>query len=340
MNRCLLSSLLLLATALAAGESNPAPGKVVLPNGQTIEPAYILEETLDGIKYAMGKADGPMTEVKRGRYKAAEYGDPDDRNYYAGQGAFGRKEFDKAIGPLQIALANAKYYWVREAAHLLLIDAQLQAGKAEDAIAEVGRYEKAYPRGLRLPQAYALKGQAELKKGDAAAAAKTFAALSAKAGDWGPLAAALGARGQANALAADKKFAEAAKVLAPVFAAIDPAKDEQLAAEVGFALGEQYGLAGELAPATAVYRRLAYSAAGTEVQARAHLGWARLTADKPETAGLVQAFDHAAIAALLRGADEATANAAVDLARRIADRLQKQADVSDNDKRDYRTYRF
>jgi hypothetical protein len=49
------------------------------------------------------------------------------------------------------------------------------------------------------------------------------------------------------------------------------------------------------------------------------------------------AFDHAAIAALL-GADEATQNAAIKIAREMLARIDKDMKISDEMRKDYRSY--
>lgn len=335
-----LMILLVLVAVAAAGE--PAPGRIVVKADEIKDDVFIHEETLDGVKFSFSKPDNPPTEFKRARYLRIEY--VNDLNgvgtdWLRGENLFEKGDLAKAAESY-LKAANARYQWVREQSALRASECYIATGAIDTALTLLATFEKANPRSVHLAKAMYLRGQAELKKGDKAAAVKTFAALAGKGAELGQAAASLGIRGQGEALLADAKPADAAAVLKTGLGKVDIGTYPEDYVAICLLLGQAQKAAGNIPGAVEGYRKVAYGPVDDAARAKAHLAWAQLTADATELEALKTSFDQALIAASLKGSDDATAAAATALARQILAKLNSHAGLSDVDKAEYRRYRF
>ena len=332
--------LLCLAAALCAADPAPAvitklsdkPGAT----GNSFETAFVLTDSVDGIQFVVEDAKSQNTlTLKYGTYTVV-YGDPNSVDYLRGKNLEEAGDFAKAAETYRRAAGNAKYAWVKEQSLLRGTQSALQAKQLDTAIELSSILEKEAPRSVELDDALLLRGQAQIAKGDTAGAGKTFATLAAMAKDWGESAAVLGARGQASVLIADKKFAEAADVLTKLLARIGEGKNTPELAILRLDLAEALVAAGKGDEALKLLPEIAYRDVGGNLQARAHLLWARIQATKADTAALLDAFDHAALADATKGAETATLTEARQIAAAIVDKLAKDPAVSAADKAEYK----
>ena len=331
--------LLCLAAALCAADPAPAvitklsdkPGAA----GNAFETAFVLTESVDGIEFVVEDAKSQdRLKLKYGSYTVV-YGDPNSVDYLRGKNLEEAGDFAKATETFKRAAGTAKYAWVKEQSLLRGAQTALQAKQLDAVIELSGVLEKEAPRSVELDDALLLRGQAQVAKGDAAGAGKTFATLTAMAKDWGESAAIFGARGQAGVLIGEKKFAEGADVLGKLLARIGQGKTPELAT-LRLDLADALVGAGKGDEALKLLPEVAYREVGGNLQARAHLIWAQIQAAKPDAAAQLDAFDHAALADANKGAEPATLAEARKVAAAIVDKLAKDPAVSAADKAEYK----
>lgn len=330
-------ALLLVFAGLAAADLPPHQASLV-SGEKTFPKVYVFSETMDGITFALDTPDNPQTQLGHGKYGKVTYADPNDVPWLRGRNLMGERKYAEAAAQYQQGTASRESWYTRYDCFLQAAECFLQADKPADTVKTLDAMLAAFPKAIDQARIAYLRGQAQARLGDAAAALKTYADL-AKHADWGPDAAALGALGQAGLLVAEKKHAEAAAVLLPVFAKLDPAADVRFA-QVGAQLAEEQLQAGQAEPGIATLRRLAYGAPDADARAKAHIAWARQLLAAGDAKSLFSAFDHAAIATGLRQADTDTQNQAAKLAGQIVARIDKLAsDQCSNDvKAEYRRY--
>ena len=325
---------LLLATWCQAVES--AQATIYREGGKNIT-AWILTETFDGVTYALDNKGGQAkSELKRGQYLRIEYESTLDPYLEVGQKHLAAGEWAKAVVPLTKAAASAKYAHLQEIASLKLAEAYIGDKKFVEAVAACDALEKQAPRSPRLIDALFLKGRALALAGKVPEAEAVFARLKGMTGDAGPVAAAMAARGTAELLRTQGKFAEAAAALDPVIKPLDPVAN---ASEWGGAAVELAGdliKAGKEADALVLLKKVCFSAADGPNRARAHVIQARLLLAKPDGASAVAAFDQAALAAFGTDAGPMVRPEAKTLLKQAYDRIAKDPAISDLDKRDYR----
>lgn len=337
MIRALLAICLLAAAAFAGDSPLPHQGTVVLAQ-RSFANVWIFAETLDGVEHTIdSKRDGPKTKTPRGSYVRIDYAKPEEVGWLRGEALAGKPDWAAAGAEFMTATRARTSWYVQEDAFIRAAEAFVLANKPDDALKAIDGFAAAFPKSVRQARPAYLRGQALQLKGDAAGATKAFAEL-AKRAEWGIDAVALGALGQANLLTKEQKHDEAAKALAAVFAKLDADRDRELFGQIGIALAASQEAAKQDAAAIATLRRLAYGAADGGSRARAHLGWAKLLLAGGD-ANLFEAFDHAAIAMLMRDAGDA-ADQAGKLARDISARIDKlpEAQASSQLKAEYRRY--
>lgn len=333
---------LLLLAGLAVFAADPAPAAIQkltdkgakLDSG-AFDSAFVITETVDGIEFVVddAKSQNRLT-LKYGTYEVT-YGDSGSVDYMRGRNFEEAADAAKALEAFKRAAQQAKYQWVREDSNLRGARAALAVKQPDDALALVAALEKEAPRSVLLDDALLIRGQAQAAKGDAAGATKTYAALNGMAKEWGDDAASFGARGQASLLAADKKYAEAADLLAKLLVRVESKGGEELGA-LRLELADNLNAAGKVPEALAAYQDLAYRNVGAPLQSRAQLAWARILVQKTDAASLADAFDHAALAGATKGAEPATVAEAKKIAVAVVDKLGKDASVSAADKAEYK----
>ena len=337
-------AMLLLATAvLVAGDAQPLlphQGTVVISATDVRLNVWILEETMEGVKHTLGdKQESGETRIARGKYLRVDYSDPNEAAWLKGARANNLGKFEDAATLFIEASTTSRSWHAREDAFMRAAQCWLKAGKPDQAIVALDGLKAAFPKHVRQTDALYMYGQAQAKKGDAAAAQKTYNDL-AKRNDLGADAMVLGSLGQAELLAADKKPGDAVAILAPVFAKLDPGQDAKWFGNVGSQLAQQQSAAGQADPAIATVRRLAYGVGDPTIRARAHLDWAQLLLNAGNTKSLFLAFDHAAIASAVRDADSTVTEQGGNLTRKLSGLIDKlPADqCSDAEKAEYRRY--
>ncbi len=335
-------ALLMLAMVSLSAASEPAPATITTTEGKSFEKAFVVSESMDGIAWVI---DDPRStakfEKKAGQY-SVEYKQSRNTSLLKGDNASG-KDPEGAIVSYTQALAECKYDWEREHAYVGIARAAEVSKKYDDGIQAIQGLEKEFPKSLRLPEATYLKGRLLVLKGDKDGALKVMQGLRGHDKDWGVGAGALGVLGIGELLSADTKFKEAATELAGWFPAkINPATNPDEFARIGLALAQYELKSGGEANAIVDFRTVAFSPCSPDQQARAHLGWARLLADQAVPASQLSAFDHAAIAASLKGQnDPSTRTEAVRLATGLVAKIKEQG-ANDNAKNalqiEYKTY--
>ncbi len=330
-------SLALVAAALAV---EPAPAVITKLNekgepGTSFEETFVVSESLDGIEFLVDDPKGNnKLSLKRGSYRVT-YDQTKDIDFLRADRQEAEGKIEAALPFYEKAAAGNRYFWSREEGLVGVARTSLALKKPEGAIAAADQLAKDVPRSLHLDDILALKGQAQQAKGDAAGAKATYSLLVGMTKEWGDNALIQGSIGLAGLLADEKKPAEAAAVLTPVLARLDAAKNPEMYGTVGLTLAQHHVAAGKNADAIAVLSRLAYGP--VSVSAEANLRWAKLLADQPAT--LEEAFDHAAVAATLKGAPAGVNDQARALARSIIEKLQKAPGLSEPQKLEYRKAR-
>jgi len=331
-----------LHTAALAADGAPATIAKLNDKGLKIESggfpnSFVAIESVDGIEFAVDDARSQNRLTLKYRTYEVEYKDSGSVDYMrAKAGEEAAASADKTYEAYVKAAGSAKYQWVKEVSLVRGATAAVQAKKFDEALALIATLEKDAPRSVHLDHGLMMRGQAQIGKGDAAGAAKTFASLSAMAKDWGESAAILGAQGQASLLAGTKQFAEAADVLAKLLLRIDPNKAKDQYVSLMLDLAENQRAAGKATDALTTLQAVAYRDVDGSLQSRAHLAWGRILAEKTDAVSLAAAFDQAALASSIKGTDQATLVAAKALALAVGDKLAKDPAVSAADKAEYK----
>lgn len=336
----LLRSLLIAAAVLGAlSAAEPAPATVTKSGGggqNAFDKAFVVKEDRDGIEFAVGDPKSPSRVTLKARTYTVEYDEQADLDWLQAKTRLAEGKVPDALRLYTKAAGGSKFQWVREAAAIQGANCALQQQKWDDALALVQGLEKEAPKSLLLADAIYLRGKALEGKGDAGAAA-VYSGLKAKEKELGKAALLLGTRGEASLLRSQKKPAEAAAAAAPLWAKLSPADDNEAWTGLGLDLAGDLAAAGKGAEAAAAWARLAYGATDPVVQSKAQLGWAKALATG-DTASAKAAFDHAAIAAVLKGGDAAAAAEAAAVAKAQYEIINKDPAVAATVKLEYRKY--
>jgi tetratricopeptide (TPR) repeat protein len=329
-----------LAMVAPAAESAPAVISKLNDKGQKVEnggfsEAFVATESVDGIEFTVDDPKSLNRLSLKFRSYDVEYNYNELVDYRRARMAEEAGTFDKAYEAYVKAVGSAKYQWVKEDALVRAAGTALQANKFNEALTAVAALEKEFPRSVRLDRALSVRGQAQVATGDAASAAKTFATLSAMAKEWGESAALWGAQGQAGLLAANKQYTEAAEVISKILTRMDPNKAKKLYVGLVLELAENQRAAGKPDDAVTSLRGVLYREVEGSLQARAHLALAQILATKPDAASLAAAFDQAALASVIKGAEPTVVSAAKTVALAVTDKLAKDPAVSAADKAEY-----
>ena len=126
-------------------------------------------------------------------------------------------------------------------------------------------------------------------------------------------------------------------LLSGYWAKIKVAEDSEAFGQVGLAIAEDLLAQDKQPDAVGVLIKVYLAAVSSEQQCRARLQHAQILAKVNDTENNFAAFDQAAMASIL-GAEEQTQNAAIKLAREMLSRIDKDKKVSDEMRKDYRSY--
>lgn len=341
MSRAALALLLVCAAALSAGDVTQSPhqGTVVLPE-RSFANVWVFAETTDGVRHTPDSERGASElSVPRGKYLRVEYARPDEVNWLRADTAMGKEDWANAAALFQASAKTGKTWYTLHSSLLRGAECSLRAGKPDDAAKALDALTAAFPKSVEQSKVAALRAQTLAAKNDIPGALKAYTEL-AKRADWGVDALALGSLGQAEILAGEKKFAEAAAVLAGAFAKLNPDRNPELFGKLGAELAKAQRAADQTDPAIITLRRLAYGGPDANIRANAQLQWAQLLMAAKDAKSLGLAFDHAAIVMLSRDADPAIVNQGNALARQISSLIDKLLpdQCSDAEKAEYRRY--
>jgi hypothetical protein len=330
----------LLLPLLAAAAYEPAPANIILPDAKPVENAWVDRETMEGVFFFLGdpKSDKKVAGTrKRGQYTRVDYiGEGDDPNYLRAL-ALMRDNKPDAPDFFRKAAGTAKWQWVVEDSYVRAANGYARAKKSDDALAVLKEYTDKFPQSVRMAEVVQLRAGLLLAKGDKAGATKDYAEMEKQGPAWGPDTWQNGVIGQRDVLVADKKYAEAVEFLTARWAKVKPEAEGDAFAAIGLAIADDLKAGGKGAEGAATLKRLYLAPLSSEVQAKARLRHARILAEANDTKGNLAAFDQAAIAALL-GADDETQAAAVKLAKELVQRIDKDQTVSNEDRKEYRSY--
>ena len=338
-----LSLSLIIACAGSLFAADMAPAQIFKINDKGVRTeagsfanAFVATETIDEIDFVVDDPKSPNhLTLKRGSYQV-EYGDPANIDFMRGRNADEAGDVAKAFETYGKAATSARLAWVKELSLYRAAQSAMTLKKLDEALAFVATLEKESPRSQWLDDALLIRGQAQATKGDNAGAAKTYQTLTGMAAEWGEAAAIFGARGQAGIAAANKKYDEAATLLTGIVARVGKSAQPDDLAPLVLELAENQRAAGKIDDAIASLTRIIYRDMANQLQSRAHHLLAKYLMEKGGTAALIQAFDQAAIAGALKGAEPATLTANRQLAISIVDKLGKDPAVSAADKAEYK----
>ena len=302
----------------------------------SFDKAFVTHESVDGIEFTV---DDPHNTskltLKFGTY-TVEYGDPVNIDFMKAKVLEEAGQNDKALEGYQRAVVGAKLEWVKEQSQLHGGQLAMLLKKHDEALTLIAALEKDNARSVLLAKALLVRGRALIAKGDAAGATKTFTTLTSMAKDWGPDAAIYGALGQADLLSADKKFAEAADVLSKLLTRVDAVKQHDEIGGLALALATAQRSAGKPADALATIQLFIWKDLDPTQQANLHVLWGTILAQQGDTASLTAAFDQAALAACVKGAEAPALRAAKALGQAVHDKLAKDPAVSAADKAEFK----
>ena len=339
---------LVACTALTAWSAEPAPAtvkrveigakkddKASAKNAFTN--AFVVSESLDGIEFLVDDPKGSnKLSFKHGTY-AVDYDLTKDIDLLTGINAQESGNWEKSATAFTKALtANRLNVISSEWALRYKAESLMRAGKLDEALAAVAQLEKTAPRSLMLVEALVVQGQALQAKGDLPGATKVYANLVARAKDFGNTARVRGLRGQATIHTAAKQPVEATKILASLLATLDPGKDGSDYTSTAIELLKGQIAANQADAALTTASTIAYQMTEPADLAQVQFLWAKLLNDKGTTASALEAFDHAAMVLGVKNVPANTASAALGLARSIAEKLQKDASLSPQDKLELR----
>jgi hypothetical protein len=307
-----------LAVSAACPASEPAPAVVTKqPDGKPNSGA-VISETIDG-GITFKTAEGAEGSFGHGQY-SVEYKQPgDDVDYMKAERAMAAKDFAKAIESYRASMAKSKFDWVRQNCAISVAQCAQALKKPEDGIAAIQALEKDYPKSVRLPEALLMKARLLVEKGDKAEAVKVLTALAGHDRDWGVREAAKGATGLAEIQLGEGKAAEVVTMLTPWLAKLVKHPDEF--STIGLLLAQGQAASGAAPAAMETLRAVAFAPTDADLQGRAHVEWSKLLAAKTAPADLMSAFDHAAIAATLKGVDGAVRGEALKVAKDLVPKI-------------------
>ena len=138
-------------------------------------------------------------------------------------------------------------------------------------------------------------------------------------------------------LLAQKKPADSVVLLSGYWSKIKIKEDPSAFGLIGIAIAEDLLSQDKENDAVGIMVKVYLAPVSTELQCKARLQHAQVLAKANNTENNFAAFDQAALASLL-GAEEQTQKTAIKLAREILARIEIDTKVSDQMRKDYRSY--
>jgi tetratricopeptide (TPR) repeat protein len=339
-SRCRVMVLLATAVVAHAVTMEPAPA-TILTAEKPIENAFVESETNDvGVVFYLGDWKSPTRVAvtrKPGQYQKVLYTGNSDTSFMRAEVLYNNGDYAAAPEHYKKATATGKWNWEVEQAYRRGADALARTGKGGEALAVLKEYLTRYPKTVHMAEVVSMRAGLALAAGDFAAATADYQMMAKEGMKWSPTAELDGMLGQYHVLAAQKKHADAVALLAPYWAKIKVDADPDGFAQVAQAIATSYDADGKTTECIATLKKTYLAPVASDAQARARLHHAQLLAKANDTENNLAAFDQVALAVLL-GGDEATNAAATKLARELVGRIDKDKKVSDEVRKEYRSY--
>ncbi len=341
LHHCRIFALMAIVVVAHAVTMELAPGSIVTAE-KTIDNAWIESETTDGVKFFLGdvKSDKKVESTRKpGQYQKVIYtGTGEDLGFMKAEVLYGKGKFDESIELYKKATVSARYHWEVEQAYRRAAECLARsADKNAEVLSLLKEYVTRYPKNIHMAEVVLLRARLGLAAGDFAGATKDYQEMAKKAALWSPTAELDGMLGQRNVLVSQKKFTEAVAVLTPYLATLKPEENPDSFGKVALAIANDLAADGKDAEFIVALKKIYLAPISSEAQARARLQYARFLAKGKTTESAIAAFDQAAIAGLLGGDDE-TRTGASKLAHELVTRIQGDKTLSDEVRKEYRTY--
>lgn len=339
--RCRIGLLMAIAVVAHAATMEPAPA-TILTAEKPIENAWVEIETTDGVSFFMGdpKSQARVAGNKKpGQYQKIVYQNLSngDVSFQRAEVLFNNGDLPTAAEQYKKATTTSKWNWEVEQAYRRAADCLARTGKGDDALALLKEYIGRYPKNVHMAEVVSLRAKLALAANDFASATADYQEMVKQAEKWSPTAKLDGMLGQRNVLVAQKKFADAVALLNPYWGTLKVDSEPEAFAQVALAITGDLDADGKTADCIAALKKTYLAPIATEAQAQARLHHAQLLAKANDTENNLAAFDQVAIAALL-GGDENTTAAATKLARELIGRIDKDKKLSDEVRKEYRSY--
>lgn len=341
LHHCRVFALMAIVVVAHAVTMELAPGSIVTTE-KTIDNAWIESETTDGVKFFLGdvKSDKKVESTRKpGQYQKVIYTNAgEDLSFMKAENLYGKGKFDESIEHYKKATVSARYHWVVEQAYRRAAECLARSADKNAAVLSLLKeYVTRYPKNIHMAEVVLLRARLGLAAGDFAGATKDFQEMAKKGAVWSPTAELDGMIGQRNVLVAQKKFTESVALLTPYLATLKPDESPDAFGKVALAIASDLAAEGKDAEFIATLKKIYLAPIASDAQARARLQYARFLAKGKTTESAIAAFDQAAIAGLLGGDDE-TRTGAAKLAHELVTRIQNDKTISDEVRREYRTY--
>jgi tetratricopeptide (TPR) repeat protein len=334
--------ILLLATVVVAHAATlePAPATIITAD-KPIENAWVESETVDGVLFYLGEwwtNKRVVTTRKPGQYISVQYQNSKDPSFIRAEALYKKGDYASAPEFYQKAIASCKWRWEVEQAHLRAADCLVRIGKNDEALTLLKQYVDRFPQNVHMGEVVSTRAKIAFAAGNYTAANADFVEMAKQAEKWGPNTKLNGMIGQRDVLVAQKKFADAINLLRSYWSTLKADKEPHAFAQVGITIARDLDADGKATESIATLTKVYLAPVAAEAQALARLHHAQLLAKANDTENNFAAFDHVAIAAML-GGDEATAGNVAKLARELIGRIESDKNLSDEVRREYRSYR-
>lgn len=340
-DRCRILVLMAVVVVAHAVTMEPAPANILTAD-KPIENAWVESETNDaGVVFYLGDWRS-QTRVavtrKPGQYQKVVYIGNSDTSFMRAEVLYANGDYATAPEHYKKATTTGKWHWEVEQAYRRAADCLARTGKGPEALALLKEYLGRYPKSVHMAEVVSLRAGLALAAKDYDSAMKDYQEMTKQGAKWSPTAELDGYLGQNDVLVAQKKFADAVALLSPYWAKLKADEDPEAFGQVALAIASALDADGKTAECIAALKKTYLAPITNEAQARARLHHAQLLAKPNDTENNLAAFDQVAIAVLL-GGDEATNAAASKLARElIVNRIDKDKKVSDEARKEYRSY--
>lgn len=339
--RCRILALMAVVVVAHAVTMEPAPA-TILTSDKPFD-AWVESETTDGVSFFLGDPKSPTRVAgnkKPGQYQKVVYQSLSngDVSFQRAEVLFANGDFATASEQYKKATTTSKWNWEVEQAYRRNADCLARTGKGADALVVLKEYIARFPKNVHMAEVVSLRAGLALAAGDFASAKADYEEMIKQTTKWSPTAELDGYLGVNNVLVAQKKFADVVAVLTPYWAKLKADENPDAFGQVALAIASALDADGKAAECIAALKKTYLAPISNEAQARARLHHAQLLAKPNDTENNLAAFDQVAIAVLL-GGDEATNAAASKLARElIVNRIDKDKKVSDEARKEYRSY--